>query len=127
VIRRCTFYDLFRQMQTQTQTTIGNELKYRFGPRFLKLFLISFNDVSVLQTSAKRVFLCCNGSFIFHVFLGILQLFFLPILLFFYRMIIRLSRYEKSSFLLFHFFFGVCMSRLEELRKTVGQHHDDVD
>jgi hypothetical protein len=48
-----------------------------------------------------------------------------------YRMIIRLLRYEKSSFFAeffaFSLFFGVCMSRLEELRKTVGQHHDDVD
>lgn len=77
------------------------QLKYRFGPRFLKFFLISFNDVSVLQkiywrgTEKKREFYAATGHLYFMFSLEFSSSSFVL------RMIIRLPRYEKSSSLIF--------------------------
>lgn len=51
VIKGCTFYDSC--LQTDRQTDKGFSRK-RFEPRFLKLFLISFNDVSALLKKPER-------------------------------------------------------------------------
>ena len=133
VIRRCKFYKFsgdFFCTDTRTHITIWNELKYRFGPRFLKLFLISFNDVSVLQRTATEEYSFAATGHLCFMFSSEFFSSSSSHDSLLYRMIIRLSRYEKSSlfavfFAFSHFFWCVHV----EIRRieTVGQHHDDVD
>ena len=85
----------------------SKELKYRFGQR-LKLFLIAFNDVSVLQTledGKAEEFLLERVIYISCFPLNSPSS---PSLL--YRMIIRLSRYEIFFFLFCFFAFSLFVS-----------------
>lgn len=120
VIRCCTFYELsgvFFCTNTRTHITIWNELKYRFGPWFLKLFLISFNDVSVLQKTATEEYSFAATGHLCFMFSSEFFSSSSSHDSLLYRMIIRLSRYEKSSlfavffFFCFFTFFLVCACR----------------